>query len=158
MKKITSLIALALFMIGSAFSQMIIDASLFAENPSRYNGKRVTIKNIVIDLNFKDTFKGVKVGTTPKPTFGGSALGIPNLGPLPTGNSTVVMQCNPPRGFERVVVLFPQKPEYIGCFFMADAMKKKLISEAGGQTKLDAEVTIKGDSNTGYNITFFRVL
>ena len=48
MKKLTLLFAVAFAVVGSAMAQMAIPGEVFAGNPSRFNGRKVTIKNIEI--------------------------------------------------------------------------------------------------------------
>ena len=48
MKKLTLLFAVAFAVVGSAMAQMAIPGEVFAGNPARFNGRKVTIKNIEI--------------------------------------------------------------------------------------------------------------
>ena len=155
MKKIL-LITASIMLIASSFSQSsIVSSSDFVSNTASYDGKRITIKDVKIDLDYKDTFKGNKVDI--KPSSSNAALGIPILGPLPTNNNTTIMSCNTPRGFSKIQVIFPGHENFIGCYYIVDAMFDKLTNEAKGSTLLDGEVTISGNSKTGYNILLYRI-
>ena len=57
---------------------------------------------------------------------------------------------------KEVDVDFISAPEYKGCFFMSDAMFTQLMREAGGQS-VDAQITFRGDSRTGYSVSFYRL-
>ena len=48
MKKLTLIFAVAFAVVGSAMAQMAIPGEIFASNPSRYNGRKVTLKNLEI--------------------------------------------------------------------------------------------------------------
>jgi len=152
MKKVFTLVVLAVAVLGSAVAQMAIPGVSFADNASRFNGRKLTIKNIQLD--FSNTMAGPAGAIAPAPMSG--PVGTPNVAPGPGGQGNVAVRCNPPRGFSQVNVYFTEKPEFKACFFMADAMYNQLKREAGGQ-KVDAEITFRGDSRTGYNVSFYRL-
>ena len=141
---------LAIGMMGSSVAQMAIPGGIFADNPSRFNGRKVTIKNVQIDLN---DLVGTNQATSIAPISG--PVQMPQVAPGPNGSGRAV-RCNPPRGFKQVTVFFLEKPEFETCFFMADAMYEQLKRETGGQT-VDVHLTFRGDSRTGYNVTFYRI-
>ena len=75
---------------------------------------------------------------------------------LPSGaisTSASDIRCLPPRGFKSVKVAFPADMNFTKCFFIAEAQYNALPK---GQ-RLNAQLTIKGDSNLGYVITLFRL-
>jgi hypothetical protein len=137
-------------MIGSSVAQMAIPGEIFADAPARFNGRKVTLKNIQL------------VGTMPgtnQAAIVGSPVGPLNAGPGAVGPvtpTTVHSPCRPPRGFSKVDVFFTGKPEFKTCFFMSDMMKTQLDRELGGQ-QVDAQITFRGDYRTGYNVTFYRL-
>src|SRR6056300_552280 len=137
MRKILLTALVTIGMIGSSVAQMAIPGEIFADNPSRFNGRKVTIKNIQLD------------GTQ---TMGGSK-GVIAPGPIGTPSAPNVHPCRAPRGFSEIQVVFKGKPEFKGCFFMADNMRTQLFRELGGQL-IDAQITFRGDSRTGYAVTF----
>ena len=54
MKKLVTLAVVAIAVVGSAVAQMAIPGEIFAGNPARFNGRKVTLKNIELvkaDLN-----------------------------------------------------------------------------------------------------------
>ena len=101
MKKLTLLFAVAFAVVGSAMAQMAIPGEVFAGNPSRFNGSKVTIKNIEI----------VKADAHGGPSIGGPAgsfQGAP--GAAGTPNAPATHPCRPPRGFSEVSVFFKGAP------------------------------------------------
>ena len=146
MKKL-ALILLTIGMIGASYSQMAIPGEIFAGNPSRFNGRRVTVKNIEI----------VKTDVNGGPSIGGPAGTFQSApGAIGTPSAPATHPCRPPRGFSEVSVFFKGAPEYKGCFFMADNMKTQLDRECGHENT-PAQLTFRGDSRTGYNVTFYRL-
>lgn len=135
-------------MIGSSVAQMAIPGEVFASNPARFNGRKVTIKNVEV---VKTDLHGSG------PSIGGPA-GSLNAAPGPVGSPSqpVMVPCRPPRGFSEVSLFFKGAPEYKGCFFMADSMKDQLMRECGHENT-PAQITFRGDSRTGYNVTFYRL-
>lgn len=135
-------------MIGPSLSQMAITGEVFAQNPARFNGRQTTIKNVEI----------VKTQTTNGPSIGGPAGSFQQGAPGAIGTPTVTTAtpCRPPRGYSEVNLSFIGAPEYKGCFFMIDAMKAELERQCGHE-KTPAQLTFRGDSRSGYNITFYRL-
>tara|TARA_S200002703_G_scaffold1109_2_gene1908 strand:- start:1056 stop:1481 length:426 start_codon:yes stop_codon:yes gene_type:complete len=131
---------LAIGMMGSSVAQMAIPGGIFADDPTRFNGRKVTVKNIQIDFADLDTQYGI---TTPP-------------GPIGTPTKPLIAPCRPPRGFVKVKVFFLEKPEYDACFFMVSSMYEQLKRETGGVTT-DARITFRGEPRIGYHITFYRL-
>lgn len=148
MKKLLTLAVLAVAVVGSAVAQMAIPGEIFANNPSRFNGRRVTLKNIEI----------VKADPhTGGPAIGGPAGSFQSApGAVGTPSAPTVQPCRPPRGFSEVSIFFTGEPAYKACFFMADNMKQQLDRELG-DTKTPAMINFRGDSRMGYHITFYRL-
>ena len=136
-------------MVASSVAQLAIPGEIFADNPTRFNGRKVTIKNIEI-VGGLQTSNQAQISASPLTTF--------NVAPGAIGTPTApnVAPCRPPRGFSTIDLNFKAKPEFKGCFFMNDAMKKQLDRELGGQI-LEAQITFRGDYRTGYNVTFYRL-
>ena len=139
---------LAIGMMGSSVAQMAIPGGIFADNPTRFNGRKVTIKNVQIDFADLATQNGV---IAPSPAN-------LNVAPGPVGTPTTpnVTPCRAPRGFTKVKVFFLEKPEYNACFFMVNSMYEQLKRETGGITT-DARITFRGDLRIGYHISFYRL-
>ena len=147
MKKLVTLALLAVAVVGSAVAQMAIPGEVFAGNPSRFNGRKVTIKNVEV----------VKTDAHGGPSIGGPAGSLTGgPGAVGTPSAPATHPCRPPRGFSEVSVFFKGAPEYKGCFFMADNMKQQLDRECGHENT-PAQLTFRGDSRTGYNVTFYRL-
>jgi len=148
MKKLVTLVVLAIAVVGSAVAQMAIPGEIFASNPARFNGRKVTLKNIELvkaDLNHGG------------PAIGGPAgalHGAPGAVGTPSAPST--HPCRPPRGFTEVGVFFKGAPEYKACFFMASNMKEQMDREIGHENT-PAQITLRGDSRMGYMISFYRL-
>jgi len=145
MKKLTLLVVLTIGMIGSTFAQMAIPGEVFASNPQRFNGRKVTIKNIVL-------VDSVAVSTT---NITQPLNGPIHIGPAPS-NPQRQLPCRPPRGFSEIYVFFKAAPDYSACFFMADNMREQLHRELGREG-VDAKITFRGDYRTGYVISFYRL-
>lgn len=150
MRKILLTALVTIGMIGSSVAQMAIPGEIFADNPSRFNGRKVTIKNIeVFGPTIGTNQPGISVGPV-----GSLNSNLGTVGPVvPT---SVQSPCRPPRGFSEIGVFFKAKPDYKGCFFMSDMMKNQLTRELGGQ-QVEAQLTFRGDYRTGYNVTFYRL-
>jgi hypothetical protein len=152
MKKLVLLSLLAIGMIGSSVAQFAIPGAAFADNPSRFNGRKVTLKDIKV--NFTDLVVTPVSAVAPAPLAG--PVQMPTVAPGPNGTGNVAVRCNPPRGFSQVNVDFNAAPNYKGCFFMADQMYNELKRQTGGQS-VDAQITFRGDARTGYNVSFYKL-
>lgn len=152
MKKLLSLVVLAVAVVGSAVAQIAIPSAAFADNPSRFNGRKVTLKDIKVD--FTNTVNTAVGAIAPAPLAG--PIQMPTVAPGPNGAGNVAVRCNPPRGFSQVNVTFNSSPDYKACFFMANAMYNQLKRETGGQS-VDAQITFRGDARTGYNVSFYKL-
>lgn len=148
MKKLVTLVVVALAVVGSAIAQMAIPGDIFAQNPARFNGRKVTIKNIEI-VKSSAALAG--------PTIGGPA-GTLNGAPGPVGSHSAptTHPCRPPRGFTQMNLFFKGTPEYNGCFFMADNMYNQLMRECAHENT-PAQITFRGDVRIGYMVSFYRL-
>ena len=148
MKKLVTLAVVAIAVVGSAVAQMAIPGEIFAGNPARFNGRKVTIKNIEIVKS--DTNHG-------GPAIGGPAGAVHGApGAVGTPSAPATHPCRPPRGFTKVEVFFKGAPEYKACFFMASNMKEQMDREIGHENT-PAQITLRGDSRMGYMISFYRL-
>ena len=144
---------LAIGMIGTSVAQMAIPGAVFADNAARFNGRKVTLKNIQVDMTSQ---MSIATGAVAPAPLNGSAVALTPGTVGPVGPTTVQAPCRPPRGFSQVDIKFLEKPEFKACFFMADNMLANLSREAGGQS-VDAQITFRGDHRTGYNVSFYRL-
>ena len=147
MKKLITLLTVAVAVVGSAVAQMAIPGEVFASNPARFNGRKVAVKNIEIVKS--DAHNGPSIGGP-----AGSFQGAP--GAVGTPSAPATHPCRPPRGFSEVSVLFKGAPEFKACFFMADAMKEQLDREIGHESA-PAIIDFRGDSRMGYHISFYKL-
>jgi hypothetical protein len=147
MKKIYSLL-FAIAVSAASYAQMAIPGETFSLNPSRFNGRLTTIKNIEI-------VKGLEKSG---PQIGGTAGSLQQGAPGPIGSPTspATAPCRPPRGYSQVDIFFKGDPQFKGCFFMVDAMKAQMERDCALE-KTPAQITFRGDSRTGYHITFYRI-
>ena len=150
MRKYITFIVLALLSVSYSAAQMAIPGKAFADNPARFNGRKVTLKNVSVSIESNLGSSNSVIAPAPL-TAPISARPIVAPGPR-----QMIQTCRPPRGFKEVDVNFIDAPEYKGCFFMADAIYNQLKRELGGQT-VDAQITFRGDSRTGYNLTFYKL-
>lgn len=148
MKKLSLLFAVAFAVVGSAMAQMAIPGETFAQNPTRFANRPVTIKNIEI----------VQASNTGGPSIGGPAGTMSHGAPgaIGTPSAPSNFPCNPPRGYSKVSLHFKGAPEYNGCFFMLDAMKTTMDRECG-HNNTPAMVSFKGESRVGYVITAYKL-
>ena len=150
MRKLLLLAVMSIGMIESSVSQLAITGEVFSQNPARFNGRKVTIKNIEIvkSENYGSVISGPAIGPTGSVVIAPGAVGTPS--------APNVTPCRPPRGFSRVELFFKGEPGYNGCFFMADNMKTQLDRETGNEN-VPANITFRGDHRTGYMISFYRL-
>jgi len=149
MRKLFLLAALTIGMVASSVAQMAIPGEVFASNPARFNGRKVTLKNIEI---VKDVQSSTNSVIAPGPAINLQAA----PGAIGTPTAPNVTPCRPPRGFSEVSIFFKADPDYKGCFFMANSMKAQLDRETGHENT-PAQITFRGDYRTGYNVTFYRL-
>lgn len=149
MRKFLLMSLVTIGMIGSSVAQMAIPGEVFASNPAKFNGRKVTIKNVEI---VKENIHGSGL------SIGGPAGSFNHGAPGPVGSPTAptAQPCRPPRGYSEVSILFKGTPEYKGCFFMADNMKQQLMRECGHENT-PAMVDFRGDNRMGYLITAYRL-
>lgn len=148
MKKLLTLLFAAIT-IGTTAAQLAIPGEVFAENPARFNGRRVTIKNI-------DIIGELPNSNQPQINISPAAPFTVSPGAIGTPTAPKVAPCRPPRGFSEIIIFFKGNPGFNGCFFMQDAMKDQLYRELGGQN-IEAQISFRGDHRTGYNVTFYRL-
>ena len=149
MRKILLTALVTIGMIGSSLAQMAIPGEVFATNPARFNGRKVTIKNIEI-VKTHDGHHGPQIGGP----VGSVQMGAP--GPVGSPTQPNVQPCRPPRGYSEVSISFKGAPEYKGCFFMQDAMYQQLTREMGPEN-VPAQISFRGDHRAGYHITLYRI-
>jgi hypothetical protein len=123
MKKILFLIIGFFLYINSSFAQMaeVVDANTYCNNPKKYNGRTITIKNVILKSSNNNT---------------------PPAAMAPAGMAKPNNQCTPPKGYKYLNIEFPN-PTYDGCFVMPQNMTNNNISGRD----LRVTITFKADSN-----------
>ena len=78
MKKLLFILISAFFIMNSANAQSIelVDANTYCNNPSKYNGKTITVKNVIIKSN--NTIKLTNVNCKPPQGYKFLTIEFPN--------------------------------------------------------------------------------
>lgn len=123
MKKVIIFLISVFFLTQNSSAQMIevVDANAYCNNPKKYNGRMITVKNVIL--------KSTTANATPSPVMTPGA-------PKPSNT------CTPPRGFKYLNIEFPN-PTYDGCFVIAQNLTGNLIS--GRDQRVT--ITFKSDAN-----------
>jgi len=150
MRKLLLLAVMTIGMIASSVAQMAIPGAIFTSNQARFNGRKVTIKNVQV-VPSSSTFNN-QTAVAPIGPSTSAVTGPGNVGPI----GQVTLNCRAPRGFSNVDILFLEEPDFKGCFFVADVMYKELMRQIGNEST-DAQITFRGDSRIGYHITMFKL-
>jgi len=153
MRKYITFIVLAILSVSYSAAQMAIPGKAFADNPARFNGRKVSLKNVSVSIESNLGSNNSVVAPAPLTAPSSAINARPIVAP---GPSFFILIWRPPRGFKEVDVTFIDAPEYKGCFFMADPIYNQLKRDLGGQT-VNAIITFRGDSRTGYNLTFYKL-
>lgn len=141
MKKLL-LVAVSAMFSSAAFSQMMVNGGDFVNHPERYDNKPVTIKNVSVSTG--DGHEGGHHG----------APGAHHAAPGPQGGHQA--PCVAPRGTEQINVTFKEKMDYQGCFYAQTPMATTIKNQTRGGHPVEAILSIKGNSKTGYLITNFK--
>ena len=148
MKKLIALLTVCSLALSAMAQGLAIPGAVFASNPARFDGRKVTLKTVEI----------IKIQEAGRPSIGGpgiAAYGLPGAGGIPSAVSSVA-PCNPPRGFAAVEVNFLEETSFKACFFMAENMRDQMYLEVGDQP-CAAQITIRGNVGVGYHISFYRI-
>jgi hypothetical protein len=154
MKKITSLLIGSFAFFNMSSAQMVVDATDFYNNPSKYNGRTIVLKDIIVH-------KTSSAGTTITP----AGVGAPGT-PVSTGVTTPsavtggattpaapATRCNPPRNFEVLEVVFPNGLTK-GCFVILSKMANPIPS---GKDVI-ATITFKADTRLLNKVTMIKFI
>ena len=147
MKKLTLLFAVAFALVGSTMAQMAINGSDFANHPERFSNKPVTIKNVNVVVG--DNHGGGH--------HGGGMHGGMGHHEGPGGPGGHAAPCRAPQGSEEIKVEFNGNPGFSACFFAQSAMARQIKGQARGGQPVPMILSIKGNQQTGYMITSFKV-
>ena len=165
MKKITSFLLGSFAFLSAANAQMVVDANDFFNNPSKYNGRTIVIKDITVRKAAPlgasitpsgTTAPGSPVGPAGSPT-GGLITPSGVTGGSTPGSSTpsapAAMRCNPPRNFEQLEVIFPNAQSK-GCFVILS----KMASPIPNNKDVIATITFKADTRLLNKITMIKFI
>lgn len=154
MKKIISLLICSFAFFKMSNAQMVVDATDFYNNPSKYNGRTIVLKDIIVH-------KTSSAGTTITP----AGVGAPGT-PLSTGVTTPsavaggvtisaapATRCNPPKNFEVLEVVFPNGLTK-GCFVILSKMANPIPS---GKDVV-ATITFKADTRLINKVTMIKFI
>jgi len=94
MRKILLTALVTIGMIGSSVAQLAIPGEIFAQNPSRFNGRKVTMKNI--ELVSTQNLNGSMVSPAPLSPMSGP-INVGQIGPVAPNQTS--SPCRPTRGF-----------------------------------------------------------
>ncbi len=158
MKKITSLLVCSFAFFSVSNAQMVVDATDFYNNPAKYNGRTIVLKDIIVH-------KAGPVGTAitpagvgapgspvaPAGTTGGVATPSSVTGGTPGAPVAPATRCNPPRNFEVLEVVFPHG-QTKGCFVILSKMANPIPS---GKDVL-ATITFKADTRLLNKVTMIK--
>ncbi len=133
MKKLLFLIVGIFFYMNYSSAQMaeVVDANAYCNNPKKYNGRTITIKNVILKSSNQNT---------------------PPTAMSPAGMNKPNNPCTPPKGYKYLNIEFPN-PTYDGCFVMPMNMTTTLVSGRD----LRVTITFKADSNLYNTIANFQV-
>ncbi len=162
MKKFTllSLSVFGFFAVGK--SQLVVDATDFANNPSRYNGKTIVIRGVTARKITSNSGTAVVQGATqavaapgttgtnntptrPIVSGGTPASGTPTPTPAP-------LRCSAPKNWTSLDLDFPV--DYEGCFIIYNRMANTLPN--GQDFRID--ITFKADSRSMHRVTRVKLL
>lgn len=138
------ILVFAVMFFGKSTAQMAMSGAIFSENPARFNGRIVTVKNVQVVFESQNSMPGAVAPANSNQNTTNSANGV-------------LQRCNFPRGFKAMDILFLENPDFKGCFFMPESMYQQLKKEVGGSRKVDIQLTFRGDNRTGYNVTSYRL-
>ncbi len=133
MKKVILFLISIFFLSQYSSAQMVevVDANAYCNNPKKYNGRTITIKNVIL-----------KSSNTNMP---------PNQVMTP-GAPKTVNTCNPPRGFKYLNIEFPN-PTYDGCFVISQNLTGTITTGRD----LRVTITFKSDANLYNTISNIQV-
>jgi len=133
MKKLLFLIVGIFFYINFSAAQMteIVDANTYCNNPKKYNGRTITIKNVILKSSNNIT---------------------PPTSMAPVGMAKPNSPCTPPKGYKYLNIEFPN-PTYDGCFVMPLNMTASIVSGRD----IRVTITFKADSNLYNTISNLQI-
>jgi len=159
MKKITSLLVCSLAFFSIANAQMVVDATDFFNNPSKYNGRTIVLKDIIVhkDVSVGTAITPAGVGASGSPVApGGSTGGVTTPSSISGGGAGATapaMRCIAPRNFEVLEVVFPNG-QTKGCFIILS----KMASPIPVGKDVVSTITFKADTRLMNKITMIKFI
>lgn len=160
MKKITSFLVLSFTFLSVANAQMVVDATDFYNNPSKYNGRTIVLKDVIVhksgSMGTSITPAGVGTPGSPiSPSGATSGVVTPSsvAGGTPTAPVAPATRCNPPRNFEVLEVVFPNG-QTKGCFVILSKMANPIPSNKD----VTATITFKADTRLLNKVTMIKFI
>ncbi|MGC6413443.1 MAG: hypothetical protein ACON5K_01945 [Bacteroidia bacterium] len=143
-----------------AKAQLIVSATEFARNPALYNGRTIILTGVEVNINNPANTANASIGSvaTPVATLTGPvsvspvAPTRPQIGgtTTPTGTTTAIQRCNPPKGWLITDVELPNNLQQ--CFVIYDKMATTLPTQ-----KFNADLTLRVDTRLMHRITRVKV-
>jgi hypothetical protein len=124
-----------------ATAQNVVDANDFYDNPTKYNGRTIIFKDIIVR---KGGVKGADIGSGVQVN--------PGAGSTPTATTTTV-RCTAPRNYEIFEVVFPNGKSK-GCFIILN----KVADPVPSGKDVTATITFKADSRTMNKISMIKFI
>ena len=124
-----------------ATAQNVVDANDFYDNPTKYNGRTIILKDIIVrkgGVKSADIGSGVQVN--------------PGAGSAPSSSTTAV-RCTAPRNYEIFDVVFPNGKSK-GCFIILN----KVANPVPSGKDVTATITFKADSRTMNKISMIKFI
>ena len=124
-----------------ATAQNVVDANDFYENPTKYNGRTIILKDILVR---KGGVKNANISSgSPISQGSGNA-------PNSAGNST---RCIAPRNYEMLDIIFPNGKSK-GCFIILNKVANPIPSDKN----VTATISFKADSRTMNKISMIKFI
>jgi hypothetical protein len=121
-------------------AQTIVDATNFYDNPTKFNGRVITLKDITVR---KSTAKDASIGAGVQVSTG-------------AGNSSTesgAIRCIAPRGYEILDITFPNGKSK-GCFVILN----KVANPIPSGKNVTATITFKADSRSMNKISMIKFI
>lgn len=144
MKKITLLFLSIFALIKMSNAQTAIDPMEFFNNPSKFNGRIVTMKDIIVHRGYKAGNDITPASTQITPGSGTST---------PPNSNTTAIRCNAPRGYEMLEIVFPNG-QTKGCFIILT----KIANPVPSNKDVTATITFKADNRAMNKISMIKFI
>jgi len=141
MKKLFLFLISAIAFNQHVSAQNIVDANDFYDNPSKYNGRMVIFKDII-----------VRRGVTKNITIGSGAQVSTGSGNA-SNSGGITTRCTAPRNYEMLEIVFPNGKSK-GCFVILN----KVANPIPSNKDVISTITFKADSRTMNKISMIKFI